>query len=179
VFASRNFQHRRCCGCGRICVIAPCVVMEGEPPLQQVCSLTRRARALGLACRHDEGGDRDVFGISPCWHARPSKRKRQRRCCSSVRRILSANRRVQRRRAYSLCAIDIAGTEKFILDPRRYWRATFLPVSVRWHHGLHCHQPQLSCRSSNCKRAHGTQPGPNNSGRRGKMMRWHRCRLLF
>jgi len=26
-----------------------CVVMEGEPPLQQVCSLTRRARALGLA----------------------------------------------------------------------------------------------------------------------------------
>jgi protein ImuB len=28
----------------------PCVVMEGEPPLQQVCSLTRRARRLGIAC---------------------------------------------------------------------------------------------------------------------------------
>jgi protein ImuB len=27
----------------------PCVVMEGEPPLEQVCSLNRRARALGLA----------------------------------------------------------------------------------------------------------------------------------
>jgi len=27
----------------------PCVVMEGEPPLQQVCSLNRRARSLGLA----------------------------------------------------------------------------------------------------------------------------------
>ncbi len=27
----------------------PCVVMEGEPPLQQVCSLNRRARALGVA----------------------------------------------------------------------------------------------------------------------------------
>jgi protein ImuB len=26
----------------------PCVVMEGEPPLQQVCSLNRRARALGI-----------------------------------------------------------------------------------------------------------------------------------
>jgi len=26
----------------------PCVVMEGEPPLQQVCSLNRRARSLGL-----------------------------------------------------------------------------------------------------------------------------------
>jgi len=26
----------------------PCVVMEGEPPLQQVCSLDRRARSLGL-----------------------------------------------------------------------------------------------------------------------------------
>jgi protein ImuB len=26
----------------------PCVVMDGEPPLQQVCSLTRKARTLGL-----------------------------------------------------------------------------------------------------------------------------------
>jgi protein ImuB len=28
----------------------PCVVMEGEPPLQEVCSLTRKARSLGIAC---------------------------------------------------------------------------------------------------------------------------------
>jgi protein ImuB len=27
----------------------PCVVMEGEPPLEQVCSLTRKARIVGLA----------------------------------------------------------------------------------------------------------------------------------
>lgn len=27
----------------------PCVVMGGEPPLEQVCSLTRRARSIGLA----------------------------------------------------------------------------------------------------------------------------------
>ena len=27
----------------------PCVVMEGEPPLEQVCSLTRKARSIGLA----------------------------------------------------------------------------------------------------------------------------------
>ena len=27
----------------------PCVVMEGEPPLEQICSLTRKARILGLA----------------------------------------------------------------------------------------------------------------------------------
>ena len=27
----------------------PCVVMEGEPPLQEVCSLTRKARGLGIA----------------------------------------------------------------------------------------------------------------------------------
>jgi protein ImuB len=27
----------------------PCVVMEGEPPLQQVCSLNRRAHGLGMA----------------------------------------------------------------------------------------------------------------------------------
>jgi protein ImuB len=26
----------------------PCVVMDGQPPLQQVCSLTRKARTLGL-----------------------------------------------------------------------------------------------------------------------------------
>jgi protein ImuB len=27
-----------------------CVVMEGEPPLQQICSLTRKARRLGMVC---------------------------------------------------------------------------------------------------------------------------------
>src|SRR5580704_13484180 len=27
----------------------PCVVMEGEPPLQRVCSLNRRAHSLGMA----------------------------------------------------------------------------------------------------------------------------------
>jgi protein ImuB len=27
----------------------PCVVMEGKPPLEEVCSLTRKARSLGLA----------------------------------------------------------------------------------------------------------------------------------
>ena len=27
----------------------PCVIMDGQPPLQQVCSLTRKARTLGLA----------------------------------------------------------------------------------------------------------------------------------
>jgi protein ImuB len=26
----------------------PCVVMEGEPPLQQVCSLNTKARLLGM-----------------------------------------------------------------------------------------------------------------------------------
>ena len=33
----------------------PCVVMEGEPPLQEVCSLTRKARQLGVDVRHDPG----------------------------------------------------------------------------------------------------------------------------
>lgn len=28
----------------------PCIVMEGEPPLQEVCSLTRKARQLGVTC---------------------------------------------------------------------------------------------------------------------------------
>ena len=27
----------------------PCVVMDGEPPLQAVCSLTRKARSLGMS----------------------------------------------------------------------------------------------------------------------------------
>ena len=27
----------------------PCVIVDGQPPLQQVCSLTRKARILGLA----------------------------------------------------------------------------------------------------------------------------------
>jgi protein ImuB len=28
----------------------PCVVMEGDPPLQEVCALTKKARQLGLVC---------------------------------------------------------------------------------------------------------------------------------
>ncbi len=28
----------------------PCLVMEGDPPLQQVCSLNRKARTLGMVC---------------------------------------------------------------------------------------------------------------------------------
>ena len=34
----------------------PCVVMEGEPPLQQVCSLNTKARLLGMEHAHDARG---------------------------------------------------------------------------------------------------------------------------
>ena len=38
----------------------PCVVMDGEPPLQQVCSLTRKARTARIGSWHDTGGSRDL-----------------------------------------------------------------------------------------------------------------------
>jgi hypothetical protein len=44
----RSFQRRRSCVYDLSCTTQPCVVMEGEPPLQQVCSLNTKARLLGM-----------------------------------------------------------------------------------------------------------------------------------
>ncbi len=94
----------------------PCVVMEGEPPLQHVCSLNRRARSLGLT----HGMTKVEADTFPSVTMLPRSRKEE----ASVKAILlecagTFSPRVEDRsqdKAF-LCAVDIAGTENLFGKP--------------------------------------------------------------
>jgi protein ImuB len=88
-----------------------CVVMEGEPPLQQVCSLTRRARELGLVPGMTKVEIEMIPNVTVLARAINEEK--------AAKAILleCAERFSPRVEEYSeegmfLCAIDIAGTEK-------------------------------------------------------------------
>jgi protein ImuB len=96
--------------------LRPCVVMEGEPPLQQVCSLNPRARLLGMT----KGMTRvevDTFP-APVLLSRSCKEE------TAVKAILlecagAFSPRVEDRSRGSafLCGIDIAGTQSLFGPP--------------------------------------------------------------
>jgi protein ImuB len=94
----------------------PCVAMEGEPPLQRVCSLNRKARVLGLA--HDM--TRVEVDAFPAVAVLPRSRKEE----AATKAILlecagGFSPRVEDKsedREF-LCVIDIAGTEKLFGAP--------------------------------------------------------------
>lgn len=95
----------------------PCVVMDGKPPLEQVCSLTRKARVRGLA----HGMTRVEVDTFPAVTALPRSRKEE----ALARVILlecagAFSPRVEDKsedRAF-LCVIDIAGTGKLFGPPQ-------------------------------------------------------------
>lgn len=94
----------------------PCVVMEGEPPLQSVCSLNTKARLLGL--RH--GMTRVEVDTFPTAMMLSRSHKAE----TAVRAILlecagAFSPRVEERSEDSafLCGIDIAGTESLFGPP--------------------------------------------------------------
>ena len=94
----------------------PCAVMEGEPPLQHVCSLNRRARSLGLA-RGITKVEVDTF---PAVIMLPRSQKEE----AAARTILlecagAYSPRVENRMEDNafLCGIDIAGTESLFGKP--------------------------------------------------------------
>ncbi len=94
----------------------PFLVMEGEPPLQQVCSLNRKASSLGVA-RGMTQVEVDTF---PSIELLPRSEKEEAAARAAL--LECAGRfspRVEDRSAgYSfLCAIDIAGTEKLLGSP--------------------------------------------------------------
>jgi len=93
-----------------------CVVMEGDPPLQQVCSLNRKARALGM-----------VRGMTQCeaeTFAQAAILKRSERAEAAARAALlecagTFSPRIEEcsQDGIFLCAIDLAGTEKLFGPP--------------------------------------------------------------
>ncbi|MGB6691058.1 MAG: DNA polymerase Y family protein [Terracidiphilus sp.] len=94
----------------------PCVVMEGEPPLQQVCSLTRRARSLGLV----RGMTKVEVETFP--HVTALARSTNEEAAAKAALLECAGGFSPRVEECSeegafLCAIDIAGTEKLFGPP--------------------------------------------------------------
>jgi protein ImuB len=94
----------------------PCVVMEGEPPLQQVCSVNAKARALGVV-RGMTKVEIDTFPSVTVLlrsHAEESTAKAAILECAGT-----FSPRVEDRGDENafLCVIDIAGTEKLFGVP--------------------------------------------------------------
>jgi protein ImuB len=94
----------------------PFLVMEGEPPLQQVCSLNRKASRLGVA-RGMTQVEVDTF---PSIELLPRSEKEEAATRVALLECASTfSPRVEdRSEGYAfLCVIDIAGTEKLLGSP--------------------------------------------------------------
>jgi protein ImuB len=95
----------------------PCVVMEGEPPLEQVCSLNRRALTLGLA-RGMTRVEVDTFSgvtvLARSLGEEAAAKTALLECAGGF------SPRVEDASASGafLCGIDIAGTEKLFGPPK-------------------------------------------------------------
>jgi len=94
----------------------PCVVMEGEPPLQYVCSLNSKARALGIAV----GMTRVEIETFPSVTVIPRSLKEE----AATKAVLlecagmfSPRIEDENQDKSFLCVIDIAGTEKLLGPP--------------------------------------------------------------
>lgn len=96
----------------------PCAVMEGERPLQFVCSLNRRAREIGIV-RGMSQAEIDTFPqatVLPRSEVEEASAKAALLECAGAfsPRVEDASRGRE-----FLCALDIAGTEKLFGDPHR------------------------------------------------------------
>jgi protein ImuB len=94
----------------------PCAVMVGEPPLQQVCSLNRRARSLGVTCGMTKVEVDTFSGVTVL--------QRSEREEAATKAVLlecagGFSPRVEDRseEAAFVCVIDIAGTKALFGPP--------------------------------------------------------------
>lgn len=95
----------------------PCVVMEGQPPLQQVCSLNRRARALGIV----HGMTRVEVDTFPSVNVLPRSQNEETATKVALLECAGAfSPRVedQSEDGAFLCVVDIAGTESLFGPPK-------------------------------------------------------------
>jgi protein ImuB len=107
----------------------PCVVMDGEPPLQEVCSLTRKARGIGLAHGMTQV-EVDTFSgvtvLQRCSKEETAARETLLECagCFSPR-VEDMNED----RSF-LCVLDIAGTKGLFGPPDALARSLLTRVSA-------------------------------------------------
>lgn len=100
----------------------PCVVMEGKPPLEQVCSLNGAARTLGAAPRMTRVEVETFPGLTVL--ARSDKEEAGARA-ALLECAAGFSPRVQEcsRGEMFLCVLDIAGTERLLGPPATLARA--------------------------------------------------------
>jgi protein ImuB len=94
----------------------PCVVMEGEPPLQQVCSLTRKARVLGAAHGMTQV-EVDTFPAITVLRRAPKEEAAAKAILLECAGGFSPRVEDRSEDGAFLCVIDIAGTEKLLGPP--------------------------------------------------------------
>jgi protein ImuB len=95
---------------------SPCVVLEGEPPMQQVCSLNTKARALGL----QHGMTRVEVDTFPSIPALPRSLAEEETAKAAVLECaanFSPRIETQTNSNTFLCILDIAGTETLLGPP--------------------------------------------------------------
>ena len=109
----RSFRRKRCCDCGQSCERSLRRV-EGEPPLQTVCSFNAKADIWAYSW-DDESGARNLSSLMVLPRSRTEEVDT--RGHAGVPGAFSP--RVEDRSDGSafLCVIDIAGTEKLLGSP--------------------------------------------------------------
>ena len=98
----------------------PCVVMEGEPPLQLVCSLNRKARSLGMAHGMTQV-EVDTFSGVTALRRSHSEEAAAKAALLECAGAFSPRVEDRSEDGAFLCVIDIAGTKAFS-GRRRCWR---------------------------------------------------------
>jgi protein ImuB len=121
----------------------PCVVMQGEPPLEQVCSLTRKSRMLGLV----HGMTRvevDTFSAVTVLPRSPKEETATKEVLLECAGAFSPRVEDKSEDAAFLCVIDIAGTGSLFGTPESLAgnlltriRALGITASIAVSHNFH------------------------------------------
>jgi protein ImuB len=99
----------------------PCIVMEGEPPLQEVCSLTRKARQLGVTCGMTQV-EVDTFSDVTVLRRSPKEDATAREVLLECAGCFSPRVEDNSQSCTFLCVIDIAGTTGLFGPPENLAR---------------------------------------------------------
>jgi protein ImuB len=94
----------------------PCAVMEGEPPLQQVCSLNSKARIVGITHSMTQV-EIDTFPAVTVLPRSPTEETAARAALLECAGTFSPRVEDQSNDSTFLCVVDIAGTEKLFGQP--------------------------------------------------------------
>jgi protein ImuB len=94
----------------------PCVVMEGDPPLEQVCSLNTKARLLGMV-RGMTRVEVDTFPASAALTRSPKEEAATRAILLECAGAFSPRVEERGENTAFICGIDIAGTQSLFGPP--------------------------------------------------------------